>query len=109
MDGRSTGEGCRGSLSGMVCAGRAAQGESLLSQRLFRAGRKIIPAPCQHFMQIQDTVPKNVPTHVSKKATVCTFCGKKSVATDAALSYEPGVMDLLKGKLWCTVLMGLIC
>ncbi|KAK4831615.1 hypothetical protein QYF61_018375 [Mycteria americana] len=41
-------------------------------------------------MQIQDTVPRSVPTYVSKKATVCTFCSKNSVATDAALSCEPG-------------------
>jgi len=60
-------------------------------------------------MQIQDTVPRRVPTYVSKKTTVCTFSSKNSVATDAALCCEPGVMYLLKGKLWSAVLMGLIC
>lgn len=84
-------------------------GGHLLNQQLLRARRKIIPAPCQHFMQIQDRVPRSVATYVSKKAAVCAFCSKNSVATDAALSCEPGVIYLLEGKPWSTVLTSLIC
>lgn len=84
-------------------------GGHLLNQRLLRARRKIIPAPCQHFVQLQDRVPRSVATYVSKKAAVCTFCSKKSVVTDAAPSCEPGVIYLLEGKPWSTVLTGLIC
>lgn len=78
-DGRNTEEGGRESLAWFVLVGEHGAGDGEFAESTtLPAWKKNCSCPCQHFTQIQDTVLRNAPTYVSKKANVCGFASGTS-------------------------------